>query len=318
MSPSIRIDHVAIVLVSSIGITFLVLAHDLQAPQSLVATTILLMAFGFFNYGYLMDPTWHQWVCNERGNMSVIDFKNCPVDDMISNLLVDVAGNVATTAFMACTFQMTTINQAAQAAFFLYMGAILPNFHHYLWEGRATPLLGYIHLYGLAHRILGACALVFFASFFGESLPSASAVTFQETLVIPVRPVALNAVLRFLSAGLWFGPLFGFRVWLPAMRDFLRNPKFPETQGDMPKLMVIGVACGILSSFILMQLQASTDGKESFGQAMKFGFQLWFFYILPNVSVDCWEGKPYALSFVNYSLYLVQLLLMFGLNYLLS
>lgn len=172
-----------------------------------------------------------------------------------------------------------------------------------------------MHLYGLAHRILGACALVFFASFFGESLSSDGAVIFQETLVIPVRPVVLNTVLRFLSAGLWFGPLFGFPVWLPAMRDFLRNPKFPETEGDMPMLMVIGVICGILSSFILMQLQASTvNAKESFGQAMKFGFQLWFFYILPNANVDCWEGKPYALSFVNYSLYLVQLLLMFGLN----
>lgn len=100
------------------------------------------------------------------------------------------------------------------------------------------------------------------------------------------------SVLRFGLGFLWYGPILGTRVWLPSIREFKRDKSFSKDalQSEMNSLLAGGFVCGQMQNCLLLPLQAQMGSNTSLASALKLGYTLFFFYVLPTVSVDMWEG----------------------------
>lgn len=285
--------------------------------RPLAFSTLTLILLSRLVRGYLLNPWLYQWIGQERGGLSVKQVKKySSTARLVTNYVVDFAGNVGICALLASTFVLDSYNQAIRTSVLLYVGLVLPNVHHYFWEDRNWKLILTIELYQLLRRVVGACALVYFAGICKESLPGTIDAFPTNALTIPIIPCLFMVMLRFILGFLWYGPLFG-RVWLQAMRQWKRDKSFPNgkmANAQMPYLLACGFVCGLIQSFCMLELQSEMGVAFSLEESLKTAYTLYFFFVLPTLSVDLWENKPYQLCFVNYSLYLVELLLLFAVN----
>uniref|UniRef100_A0A7S1UWM5 Uncharacterized protein n=1 Tax=Grammatophora oceanica TaxID=210454 RepID=A0A7S1UWM5_9STRA len=304
------LEHFVITLGSGLGITYLAYNNDFQAPFALGATTVTLAGLDLVLFKYIISPTWYQWVCNERNGLAVEKFMGAPTDRVLANILKELTGSIALSAWLGCTFRMTSVGEACWICFILYLGSVLPNIHHYMWEGRRTPLLAFSELHQCLRRLVAAAGMVVFANLFDETLNGKQYVPFAFPQ-ISIVAVVIMTVFRFFLGMIWYGPLFGESIWLPAMQEWLGDPTFPseESNSDIPKLLGAGIVCGLLSTVVLLAVQVQTGWESDARGALSMAGQLFAFFVLPTISVDGWEGKGYAMSFVNYGICLVELCL---------
>lgn len=263
------------------------------AFRTLITATFTLNLLGYATFGYLLNPVWYKWVGQERGGLSIKQVRKCESSRMVTNFVTDIAGNLGILAFLGSTYSLPSYTQAIRTAGLLYLGSVLPNVHHYFWEDRSLKLVYTVETYQFVRRVVAACALVFYSQAWNEVLPGTVDAYPSNTLVIPIIPCLIMSVLRFGLGFLWYGPLMGTRVWLPSIREFKRDKKFPdqaEAEKEMPWLLAGGFVCGAIQNALLLPLQAQM-GATSLSGALKLGYTLFFFFVLPSVSSDMWEGK---------------------------
>jgi len=277
---------------AAVHLALLLSDTEFEAFRTLVAATLTLNLLGYITFGYLLNPTWYKWIGQERGGLSVQQVRKIEASRMVTSLLTDIAGNLGILAFVGSTFALHSYTQAIRTAGLLYAGSILPNVHHYFWEERSLKLIYTVETYQFARRVLAACILVFFSQVWSETLPGKVEAYPSNTLVIPIVPCVVMSLLRFGLGFLWYGPLLGTRVWLPSIREFKRDKKFPNQKSaeqEMPYLLAGGFVCGQIQNALLLPLQAQM-GATSLSNALKLGYTLFFFFVLPTVSTDMWEG----------------------------
>ena len=284
---------------AAVHLALLLSDQDFEAFRMLTTATLTLNLLGYITFGCLLNAIWCKWIGQERGGLSVEQVRKSESSRMATNFVTDITGNIGILAFLGSTFSLNSYQQAIRTSGLLYLGSVLPNVHHYFWEDRNLKLIFVVEIYQLVRRLVAACAVVFFSQMWNETLPGNINAYPSNTLVIPIAPCVIMSVLRFALGFLWYGPLLGHRVWLPSIREFKNDPKFPkeqEAKKDMPYLLFGGFVCGQIQNALLLPLQAEMNATSSLADALKLGYTLFFFYVLPTVSADIWEGEPFSLQ----------------------
>lgn len=287
-----RLAPAIVFSLAAVHLALLLSDSDFEAFRTLASATVLLILFGHVTFGYLLNPIIYEWIGQERGGLSVKQVKKLESARQITSYMTDIAGNLGIVAFLGATFSLDSYAEAIRTAGLLYLGSVLPNVHHYFWEERSLKLIYTVETFQFVRRVVAACALVFFSNAWNEKLPGKYDAYPNNALIIPIVPCIIMAFLRLGLGFLWYGPLLGYRVWLPAIREFKRDKKFPrDAEKDMSYLLPGGFVCGMIQNCLLLPLQAQIGATSSLAQALKSGYTLFFFYVLPTVSVDMWEGE---------------------------
>jgi hypothetical protein len=284
-----RLAPAIVFSLATVHLALLLADTNFEAFRTLFSSTVALTLLGWVTFEYLLNPTIYKWIGQERKGLSVKQVRTYESSRKLTSYVTDIAGNLGIVAYLGF-FTLDSYAEAIQTAGILYLGSVLPNVHHYFWEECSIKLIYTIEIYQLTRRVVAACAIVFFDNLWkAESMPGKYDAYPDKILVIPIVPCIVMTVLRFGLGFLWYGPIFS-RVWLASIREFKRDKKFPrDFEKDMPYLLLGGFVCGTIQSFLLLPLQRQMD-MMSIPQALKMGYTLFFFYVLPTVSVDMWEG----------------------------
>jgi hypothetical protein len=286
--------------------------------------TLCLNVLGYVMFDLLLYPYYYRWVGQERGGLSVTQIKNDdPPSRMSLNFCVEICGHLGMLLYVGSRYLLSSYRQAILTSTFLYVATVLPRIHHFLWEKRTWKLIVVVEIYQLLRRIVAACALRYFSQWANESLEGTIIFEVQDFVIhldddiAPfLIPLITMTIVRFVLAFLWYGPTLFVKPWVNALRQFKRNDKFlsQDNNVNMPLLVIIGIFCGLFQNIFLIKLQTKLEATENLEVAVRSGFYLWFFFLLPSASTDLWEGKPIALPMIEYSLHLVEICMLFVVN----
>lgn len=298
-----RLAPAIVFSLAAVHLALLLADTNFEAFRTLLSCTFCLGLLARITFGYILNPTIYQWIGQERKGLSVKQVGTYESSRKLTCYMTEIAGNLGIVAYLGF-FTLDSYAEAIQTAGILYLGSVLPYVHHYFWEDASLKLIYTIEAYQLTRRVVAACAIVFFDNLWqSESMPGKFDAYPNQTLVIPIVPCIIMTFLRLGLGYLWYGPLFS-RVWLASIREFKRDKKFPRNpENEMPYLLLGGFTCGTIQSFLLLPLQRQMD-MMSIPLALKMGYTLFFFYVLPTVSVDMWEGTSLVL-FKFYNVYII-------------
>lgn len=159
-------------ILALVHLTLLLSDSEFEAFRTLLSSTLVLIASGCITFGYLLSPVLYTWIGQERGGLSAQQVQEYgSFSRIITTYMSDQFGNLGILAFLGCTFSLVSYEQAIRTAALLYLGAVLPNAHHYFWEDRSLNLVCVEEAYQLVRRVAAACALVYFSLLWNETLP---------------------------------------------------------------------------------------------------------------------------------------------------
>ena len=128
---------------------------------------------------------------------------------------------------------------------------------------------------------------------------------------VPVNYLAvLLAGLSNMVVGyLWYGPLFG-KTWMKLSGVKMEGGKGSPAMGYIVTFITALLAAFILSHFIYL-IARDFEIPVIITSGMTTAFWAWLGLIVPaTISTVLWEGKPWALWFLNIAYWLVSLFAM--------
>ena len=118
--------------------------------------------------------------------------------------------------------------------------------------------------------------------------------------------VFLAAIVGFILAFIWWGPLFGMK-WAKMMGYSEKDMKKAKEKG-MAQPMIVMFIADLIMAFVLSVLMMST-GMTAMSAALTLGFWVWLGFIATvGIGIVLWDNKPMNLFWLNSFGWLVAIL----------
>ena len=124
--------------------------------------------------------------------------------------------------------------------------------------------------------------------------------------------VLVSAIVAMVIGFLWYGPVFG-KKWIALMKFTPEDMMAAKAKG-MGKQYALTFVGSLVSAYVLWYVIAFTFGfyqQSGVWCGLSTAFMIWFGFILPlMVGQVLWDGKSWALFWLNTCYHLVNLLVM--------
>ncbi len=129
------------------------------------------------------------------------------------------------------------------------------------------------------------------------------------TTSINYLAILVAAIVAFAVGGLWYSPVLFGKAWAKLSGMNEKDMKKAKQKG-MAKSYVLMFMGSLVMAYVLANL-LSLVGATNLTQALTLACWLWIgFFITTMLGTVLWEGKPWALYFINVLYYLVNLIVM--------
>jgi len=128
-----------------------------------------------------------------------------------------------------------------------------------------------------------------------------------------ILSVLVAAVAVYILGALWYSPVLFGNKWITLMGIKIDKKKQAQMKGKAIK-GYIGTFFANIVMAIVLSFFVSMSGAANFVEGMALGAITWLgFLATTSLGSIFWEGRPFALYFLNISHHLVSLSLMGGI-----
>lgn len=114
-----------------------------------------------------------------------------------------------------------------------------------------------------------------------------------ELVAANYTAIIAATIVGFIIAWVWHGPLFG-KMWASLM-----GVDMAAMKKGMPGKIVVALITLLITNFVLFQF-ISWLGAATIADALMVGFWVWLgFYLMKEIGMKLWLGKPFKLLVLN-------------------
>jgi len=128
---------------------------------------------------------------------------------------------------------------------------------------------------------------------------------------MPINYLAIlvASIVSFIIGMLWYSPLLFGKAWIKLM-NFSKEDMNKAKKKGMGKTMLLGFIATLVTAYVLSYF-INVLRYSSAGDGAVLGFMIWLGFLATTLLGSVlWEGKPYALYFLNITYHLVNLVIL--------